>query len=566
MKRRSLWTWVPMLMVLLMVGTISAASAPQALPVVTKIDAVTVYPRRALITRLGSLLLPAGEHRVEVRGLPYYLIDRSIGVGATGTGGLTLLGVEVKRYYTGAKRAEAEIKLRARIEAVREESRALSDRRRVVGQQLIFLRRLSNITAQRMAKQTLVRLPDGQKLAALMDFVEARALKLMKAKRRIAALRRKLSRKLRDLHGKLRLMRRGISRRSKVVVIRVRAKRQGKMKVKVSYLIRGATWRPIYVARRKVGSNRIELAMSGQIRQRTGEDWKGIRLTLSTARPSLGAAAPRLYPRYLSFYPLQPPKPKRKDYYKGRRHRRGGNGTGAARPEAAPTAGVRRSMTIAREATADRITAAISTSLGSHQFKIKYQVDVPSDGNFHKTAILVKELKSELIYVAVPSRTRRVFMRAKVTNDTGATLLPGRVEVFLGPDYVGRSRIGLLATGQKFDLDLGVAPDIRVKRTRLTLKRGKSGLFGSSRRISYAWRTEIISYRAKPVKIVVMERVPVSTEDKIRIRIDTTPEPTKYDKKRGMIKWIIELKPKEKQIIDFGFTVRYPKERRVRGI
>ena len=38
----------------------------------------------------------------------------------------------------------------------------------------------------------------------------------------------------------------------------------------------------------------MSLAQLGQVQQRTGEDWTGVALTLSTAQPSVGAVLPEL--------------------------------------------------------------------------------------------------------------------------------------------------------------------------------------------------------------------------------------------------------------------------------
>ncbi|MBU1741507.1 MAG: mucoidy inhibitor MuiA family protein [Proteobacteria bacterium] len=559
------WVWSAALAMLLFAAPAPAAQKKPAIVSPTDIEAVTVYPRRALVTRTGQARLAAGEQAIEVRGLPYGLLDRSVTVSARMSGGLTILGVEVKRYYSGAKRPPAEEALRAKIDALKQRRQGLYDQRRVIDGLLSFLKSMGRVTADRLNKRLLFKVPDGKNLDSLMTFVETKSLALLKNRRETLVGLQKVNRRFRELYQQLRLISRGRTTRSKVVLIRVRAKRGGQAKFAVKYLVHGATWRPLYTVRRQVGSGRLTLTMSGEIRQRTGEDWSGVRLTLSTARPSLGARAPKLYPRYLSFYQ---PRPKLATKAAQRYQARTKRGIVAQRQLAA--GGVTRDasprLRRADERRADRITAAISSGLGSHQFAIKFKVDVPADGHFHKTTILVRELKSELVYVAVPSRSSSVFLRAKVVNDTGATLLPGRVDVFLGPDYVGRSSLGLLAEGQSFNLDLGVDPQIRLKWQRLDLKRGRSGLFGGSRKVSFLWRAEIVSYKKKAVTLHLLAQTPVSTEQKIEISVEPKPEPKRWDKKRGMIWWVLKLEPKKKVVVDLGYTVRYPKDKHVRGI
>src|SRR5690606_32216395 len=46
----------------------------------------------------------------------------------------------------------------------------------------------------------------------------------------------------------------------------------------------------------------IQLNYKANVFQSTGEEWKNVRLKLSTANPSLGGVKPELYSWYLDFY------------------------------------------------------------------------------------------------------------------------------------------------------------------------------------------------------------------------------------------------------------------------
>ena len=53
-----------------------------------------------------------------------------------------------------------------------------------------------------------------------------------------------------------------------------------------------ALWRPAYRATLAADRDSVPLETDAFVWQDTGEDWDGVRLSLSTARPTL-AAAPR---------------------------------------------------------------------------------------------------------------------------------------------------------------------------------------------------------------------------------------------------------------------------------
>ena len=57
-----------------------------------------------------------------------------------------------------------------------------------------------------------------------------------------------------------------------------------------------ATWRPQYRLRGGASDAPVRLEYLAAVVQHTGESWPGVRVTLSTARPSLDAAPPELLP------------------------------------------------------------------------------------------------------------------------------------------------------------------------------------------------------------------------------------------------------------------------------
>jgi uncharacterized protein (TIGR02231 family) len=71
------------------------------------------------------------------------------------------------------------------------------------------------------------------------------------------------------------------------------------VKLEFSYQLGDAWWWPVYDARLNTESGKIDLVQLAQVQQRTGEDWSNVKLTLSTARPSAGAALPDLQTWFL---------------------------------------------------------------------------------------------------------------------------------------------------------------------------------------------------------------------------------------------------------------------------
>ena len=64
--------------------------------------------------------------------------------------------------------------------------------------------------------------------------------------------------------------------------------------IQLSYVVRSCGWSPAYTFRSGADRKDVGVECSGLIHQMTGEDWTGVKLTLTTASPSLSACGPGL--------------------------------------------------------------------------------------------------------------------------------------------------------------------------------------------------------------------------------------------------------------------------------
>ena len=88
----------------------------------------------------------------------------------------------------------------------------------------------------------------------------------------------------------------GTSRVERDAVIVVQKLRPQAGTVRLGYLVNAANWRPQYRLRGAAADGPVRLEYLAAVVQQTGETWSGVRVTLSTARPSLDAAPPDLIP------------------------------------------------------------------------------------------------------------------------------------------------------------------------------------------------------------------------------------------------------------------------------
>jgi uncharacterized protein (TIGR02231 family) len=147
------------------------------------------------------------------------------------------------------------------------------------------------------------------------------------------------------------------------------------------YMVDSCSWTPCYDVRAHPDDPTLSLVYYGSVMQNTGEDWLNAELCLSTAKPALGGAPPKLSPDYLHL---------------GYGH--SGKRSGKSGALAAPSDG-----------DGGAITAT---------FTIPRAVNIASDCKPHKVAITLVELHPLLEYKSVPVLSEHAFLRATVLNDT----------------------------------------------------------------------------------------------------------------------------------------------------
>jgi uncharacterized protein (TIGR02231 family) len=67
-------------------------------------------------------------------------------------------------------------------------------------------------------------------------------------------------------------------------------------------VVNDASWYPTYDIRAKNVNSPVVIAYKANVSQQCGEDWKNVKLTLSTGDPSVSGQKPELRPNYLNMY------------------------------------------------------------------------------------------------------------------------------------------------------------------------------------------------------------------------------------------------------------------------
>jgi len=254
--------------------------------IVSRIDEVTVYSGAARVRRRAEVEVGAGPTVVRVGGLPVALRDASVRLAADGPliAADARVVVEIPDQDASLPAADP-----AELDDARREVAVCEAEIARLGGVLDALQALvpgprpdrpedplPRWDAAVAARLGLVALRTEREREVRAALVEANAA-LTRARRRLARVEDTFRRA-----SSARNARPDELRKAVIVTLRPAAGSSGGAGVlSVEYVVSGARWAPTYVARLGDGEARLELR--AVIAQQTGEDWRGVRLALSTA-------------------------------------------------------------------------------------------------------------------------------------------------------------------------------------------------------------------------------------------------------------------------------------------
>lgn len=538
-------------------------------PLETTITAVTVYPDRARVTHTGQMHVEPGQHRLEIPELPLTLSPESVRVSGRGTARARLGGVDVRRTFFTETPSASAAELEHRIEEIGDKETALADEESVLKASLGFLNGLAE-QGESYGKGLAYGKFGLKESAELLEFLTQHSTGAQDRLRAITVEKRELARQKAKLQRELEQIRSARPRQRYTAGVEVEALTAGDLDIELTYVVSNASWTPLYDLRLTEGGEdgkydeaAVEISYLAQVTQRSGEDWSGVNLTLSTARPALSATLPELDPWYVKAY--TPPRPMAAPSPKMARRR-------AAAFEAEEKAGAPPEAELAFFAKAEEppmkvevVQAKVSREGAAVTFAVPQPVDVPSDGSPHKTSVATLSLSPELDYLTAPRLVPAAYRRATVTNDTEFVLLPGSANIFYGNEFVGTTKLKHVAPDESFKVFLGADERVKVERKLVTRQVDKR-LIGDKRRLRYAYQIEVKNLRHRPEKVIVQDQVPVSSHEDIKVRPEEIlPKPDKQTD-LGILEWELALQPGQETKLTFEFVVEHPRNLTVIGL
>jgi uncharacterized protein (TIGR02231 family) len=184
--------------------------------------------------------------------------------------------------------------------------------------------------------------------------------------------------------------------------------------------------------------------------------------------------------------------------------------------------------------------------------------------------VTAQELAAAFEYSAWPRASTHAYLGSRVRNRDDVRYMAGPMNVFYEGGFVGASSLDAIGPGEEFEVYLGVDDNVKVKRELAEKKlEDNDGIFSSSKKALYRYKITVENYKTKKITVNLYESMPVAEHEKIDVaisKVSLEPKKKDWDGRKGVWKWELELKPREKREITYQFTVEHPRDMQVEGL
>ena len=533
------------------------------------IKAVTIYPDSAKIVRVSTIKLEAGEHDVIINNLPINLNESSLRVSGESQGSISLGSVELLQNYQEDVVQEQERDIRKSIDVLQDERREITDALTRSHKQFEYIQRMALGESSNKKKNktgynhegsdgTYKNLPLEKWQEAWQTLDTATAVvqeKTRTAEKALKVLDKKIKKLKRDLQQV------AVNQRvTRTARLHVKSDSTTELKLKLTYQIHGAQWEPVYDADLNTSTGKIELKTLAQISQRTGEDWKGVDVTLSTLRPSAGTQLPDLNSWVLDFMPevVATSSMMQRGVLKKQKMERM-DAEVMAEIEASEMA---MAVPVPMKEMVQEQSQLVSTDF-SAEYKVPGVVSLDSGSNKRRFALTSQNYNADVRLASAPRQDPRAMILAKTTHTGESPLLAGSLSLYRNGSFVGNTFLQQKLSGEDLKLSFGEDDKVKIKFLPDSDKKRKDGLlFGKKKVVERHYQLSIHSNHDKPFEISLYDILPVAANEDIKVKLlGDAPTKKNIEDKEGVVSWERTLEPKQDIKLKYGYSVSYPEDK-----
>jgi uncharacterized protein (TIGR02231 family) len=540
----------------------------------SKIDAVTVFPSGAEVTRVLKVKLEAGEHTLLVDDVTAQALPTSLRVEAATTGKLEIGSVDARKISLSSAdptvAQSARKKLSDQIEKLQDEKEEQQNIIHVAEAERAYLQNLSKLPQTSGAASSSGSHEDWN---ALFGVIGSHSAEVAKTVTEAKLKQRKIERDIKELRKEYETAEGRPEDRTQVRVY-VRADAPLEATLSVRYQVGAASWTAFYDARLATGdkekgaASTLGITRRASIAQTTGEDWEDVALALSTTRPGTATAAPDLNMLSVDFGSGAAPA----GSMSGNLDRMAQQSASASKSADGDLEENKRILFKAKKWFAATEKATLQQPVAASTFQTVYAIPgrttIKTTGEAKRLQISAEGVEPTLLVRAVPRLDHTAYLYAKFNlAKSSSPMLPGQVSLFRDGVFVGSGAFPQLAPGEDYELGFGADERVKVRRIVTEDKKGETGTFTTSRVEERRYANMIKNLHSRVIQLQVVDRAPVAMHQDIKVEftMDKGPQPTEKDvnDRRGTMVWEMKAEPDEEKMLGFGYRVTAPADKAI---
>jgi uncharacterized protein (TIGR02231 family) len=525
------------------------------------ITEVTVYRLGAKVSSVATVKVPAGNTEVIFENLSPYFDPNSLQVRIKGNAILNAAVFSLNTPGAGPEHPRVPI-LRDSLQMLGDEFTRIRDEREVLANE-------NHLIEQKMAQIGISTPPQNTTTLSVNELKELTTFyrqKLMEIKERLLQLIIK-ERKTNELYQKLQSMLQKLqtnnSNSTGQISMKIESNGNQSLEITCTYLVGEASWEPLYDLRSEGIGKALKLIYKANVQNRSGFDWKNVVLHLSTANPLANNDRPILSPIFVDFRPVYTynNQQKKEDQLY----------------QMAPSTNMAQTRDLSRAGAgpgrADDMPALEEIDLlippspsGGDDlianFDLPKPLDILANGLDNIISVDEQDIPAEYEYHAVPKLDPAVFLLAKITDYGKYNLLPGTANIFYQETYIGQTQVNPNTVSDTLLLSLGRDEQISIKRMQPKDFTGRKKIFSNTVKETYAYEIAIKNNKAVPVKIEILDQIPVSKQKDISVELEER-DGAIYNEDYGKLKWELEIPSNQSKRLRFSYSIKYPKDKAV---
>ena len=519
-----------------------------------KVTAVKVYRNSAELQNTVSFSIPSGISEIVIGNISEEINEKTIQIGVNSKNISILSSQFTSDYSTDFK-----------MDTTNPQIKKVNDSIKIV-ENLISKNRIE-LDANKKAvelldkNQTVLVGSNSSNVAQLTQLTEFYTNKRIELENKLVSLKTKgddLSKKLSRLKSSLKTKEQKEAEEfaDGVIVLKLMSPTAGNIKLNINYLTDNVSWKPYYEIKAEKISAPLDVTFKAIVKQNTGLDWKGVKLTLINGNSSRNNYAPTVSPWF-----IYARSPKEREIQREE--------ASLIKTRAVASKAEYADKDIALEGRAEVVAVGYAGfNVNTNELNTSYDIDIPydilSNNEDHLISLYQQKIPADYQYFTAPNYNREAYLLAKIKDFSKYNLVSAPASIIFENMYIGETRISPDQTNNEMNITLGNDPKISIRREDIQDKSGEKFLS--------SYREKVVTYdliiknnKKEQISMEIKDRFPLSNNEAVKIEVLDKSGAAKDDEK-GFLTWNIKLSPSETKKLRVSYKVRYPKDYTINGL